>query len=108
MARVVVLNPHPFYQPYADERAAAARLGASFHADGPPDDALLAETTVLLSHSMPIDRAFLERVPMCRLIVTYSTGVDHIDIEAASARGIVVRGDAPATAPRTWPSTRWR
>jgi D-3-phosphoglycerate dehydrogenase len=94
VARVVVLNPHPFYQPYVGERQAATRLGASFHADGPPDDALLAEATVLLSHGMPVDRALIERLPACRLIVTYSTGVDHIDLEAAAARGIVVRGIA--------------
>lgn len=97
MARVV-LNPHPFYQPYADERAAAARLGASFHADGPPDNALLAETTVVLSHSVPVDQALLERLPVCRLIVTYSTGVDHIDLDAAAARGIMVRGPVTSLA----------
>lgn len=94
MKRVVVFNPHPFYQPYADERAAAARLGATFHADGAPDEALLAEATVLLSHSAPIDVALLDRLPACRLVVTYSTGTDHIDVAAATARGIQARGIA--------------
>jgi D-3-phosphoglycerate dehydrogenase / 2-oxoglutarate reductase len=90
--RVVVLNPLPFYQPYRDERAMAERLGASFHADGPPGTDLLAEATVLLSHSAPIDASLLDALVACRLIVTYSTGVDHIDVEAAEARGITVRG----------------
>lgn len=92
--RVVVLNPLPFYQPYRDERAVAERLGASFHAEGPPGAELLAEATVLLSHSAPIDASFLDALPVCRLIVTYSTGIDHIDVEAAEARGITLRGVA--------------
>jgi D-3-phosphoglycerate dehydrogenase / 2-oxoglutarate reductase len=94
MPKVVVLNPHPFYQPYTLERAAAERLGASFHADGPPDDDLLASTTVLLTHQAPIDRAMLDRLPTCRLIVSYSTGVDHMDLQAAAERGVIARGIA--------------
>jgi D-3-phosphoglycerate dehydrogenase len=94
MARVVVLNPLDFYQPYAQERAAAERLGASFHADGPPDADLLASATIVLSHSVPMDAAFFDSVPAARLIITYSTGVDHIDVAAAQQRGIQVRGVA--------------
>ncbi|HET6319793.1 MAG TPA: NAD(P)-dependent oxidoreductase, partial [Chloroflexota bacterium] len=94
MPSVVVLNPLDFYQPYTVERAAAQRLGASFHADAPPDAGTLSEATVVLSHSVPMDAAFLDSVPNCRLIVTYSTGVDHIDVEAAEARDIRVRGVA--------------
>jgi len=92
--RVVVLNPHPFYQPYAQERHVTERLGATFHADGSPTDGLLAEATVLLSHSVPIDRSFLSKLGTCRLIVSYSTGIDHIDVAAADECGIVVRGIA--------------
>src|SRR5438309_2316809 len=68
MARVVVLNPLPFYQPYSQERTAVETLGATFHADAPPDGDLLAEATILLSHSVPMDAAFFERVPKCQLI----------------------------------------
>jgi D-3-phosphoglycerate dehydrogenase len=93
-AHVVVLNPLEFFQPYADERAVAHRLGATFHADGPPDDALLALATIVLNHGAPMDAAFFDRLPRCRLVVTYSTGVDHIDVEAAQLRGIQVRGVA--------------
>jgi len=93
-SRVVVLNPHYFYQPYAAERRAAEALGATFHADGPPDDDLLAEATVLLTHQAPIDRAFLQKLPACKLIVSYSTGVDHMDLAAAAERGILARGVA--------------
>ncbi len=94
MPRVVVLNPLEFYQPYRQERAVVESLGGTFHADGAPDAELLADASILLSHSVPMDAAFFERVPKCRLIVTYSTGVDHIDVEAANARGIRVRGVA--------------
>src|SRR5262249_46157095 len=41
-----------------------------------------------------MDAAFFDRVPNCRLIVTYSTGVDHIDVDAAEHRGVRVRGVA--------------
>lgn len=92
--RVVVQNPHHFYQPYAQEREATERFGGTFHADAVPSDELLAEATVLLSHSAPIDRSFLQKLPACRLIVSYSTGVDHIDVAAAEQCGIVVRGIA--------------
>jgi D-3-phosphoglycerate dehydrogenase len=94
MRRVVVLKPHHFYQPYAEERAAAARFGASFHTDGPVDAALLREATVVLSHSDPIDATLLDQMPKCRLIVTYSTGIDHIDVHAATQRGIQARSIA--------------
>jgi D-3-phosphoglycerate dehydrogenase len=93
-ARVVVLNPHHFYQPYTAERTAAEALGATFHADGPPNDDLLAEAKVLLTHQAPIDRAFLKKLPTCKLIVSYSTGVDHMDLDAAAERGILARGVA--------------
>ncbi len=94
MTHVVVLNPLALYQPYSDERAVAERLGATFHADAPADADLLARATIVLSHSVPMDAAFFDRVPSCRLVVTYSTGVDHIDVEAAEGRGIRVRGVA--------------
>lgn len=92
--RVVMLNPHHFYQPYTEERQAAERLGATFHADGPPDEALLAQATILLTHQAPIDRAMLEQLPSCRLIVSYSTGTDHMDLAAAAERGIKAVGVA--------------
>jgi D-3-phosphoglycerate dehydrogenase len=92
--RVVVLNPHHFFQPYERERKASEALGATFHADGPPNDALLAETTVLLTHQAPIDRAMLDRLPACKLIVSYSTGTDHMDLVAAAERGIKATGVA--------------
>jgi D-3-phosphoglycerate dehydrogenase len=55
---------------------------------------LLAEATVLLTHQAPIDRAFLDQLPVCKLIVSYSTGVDHMDLQAAAERGILARGVA--------------
>lgn len=37
-----------------------------------------------------VDRAVLERLPALRLVVTRSTGYDHIDVEACAERGVVV------------------
>ncbi|MER3462919.1 MAG: hydroxyacid dehydrogenase, partial [Armatimonadota bacterium] len=37
-----------------------------------------------------IDRKELERMPKLRLLVTRSTGTDHVDLQAAAERGIEV------------------
>ena len=37
-----------------------------------------------------VDAAALERLPAARLVATRSTGFDHIDLEAAAARGVSV------------------
>ena len=37
---------------------------------------------------------FSNKIPNCRLIVSYSTGTDHMDLEAAQARGIRAVGVA--------------
>lgn len=58
-----------------------------------------------------LDRPFLERAPRLAVIVTPTTGLDHIDLQAAQERGITVlslRGETSflktitATAEHTW------
>ena len=39
----------------------------------------------------PIDAAFMDQAPRLRLIVQFGAGLEGVDLEAAAARGIVVR-----------------
>jgi lactate dehydrogenase-like 2-hydroxyacid dehydrogenase len=63
--------------------------------DGPPPAEVLrervAECEGLLSLlTDPVDAALLKAAPKLRVISNYAVGVDNVDVEAASARGIPV------------------
>lgn len=45
-----------------------------------------------------VDAAMLERLPNLEIISCYSAGLDPIDVEAAEARGVIVRNNSPALA----------
>ncbi len=54
-------------------------------------DELWAGADALISYiDIPVDRALLDRLRQCRLIVRAGVGFDHVDIEAAAARGLPV------------------
>jgi lactate dehydrogenase-like 2-hydroxyacid dehydrogenase len=62
---------------------------------GPERDAWLresgAEVRVLVSTgSTPVDAALLDRLPALEAVVNFGVGYDHLDVEAAHARGIAV------------------
>jgi len=48
----------------------------------------------------PVDGALIEACPQLRVISSFSVGVDHIDLDAASRRGIVV-GNTPGVLTET-------
>ncbi len=48
-----------------------------------------AEVVSVFIHT-PVDRAFLEARPALRLVVTRSTGAEHIDLDACRERGVAV------------------
>ncbi|MFQ5761903.1 MAG: 2-hydroxyacid dehydrogenase, partial [Candidatus Bathyarchaeia archaeon] len=48
------------------------------------------EAEVVISEYRPVDAKFLNRATRLRGIVAYGVGYNHIDIEAAAARGVVV------------------
>ena len=72
----------------------------------------LSEIDVLIVRlSNQIDRAILDSAPRLKVIVTATTGLDHIDTACAAERGVVVlslKGETdflrsiPATAEHTW------
>jgi D-3-phosphoglycerate dehydrogenase / 2-oxoglutarate reductase len=53
------------------------------------DDQLRKAEAVLVNVT-PVDGALLDRCPRCRVVVTYGVGYDHIDLDEARRRRVVV------------------
>lgn len=89
MPTVLIADPYDVLQPYDDERRVAAAAGADLVISGesPPriDDA-----EVILSSALPVTAEMMPALTRCQMLVRYGIGVDTIDIEAATAHGIVV------------------
>lgn len=49
-----------------------------------------ADAEVIITNKVPVGAEALEQLPRLRLIAVAATGVDHIDLEAARARGVAV------------------
>lgn len=82
-------------EPWEEERVRAALAGLRLHfspaaiaADAPDLPADAAVLSVFIRSR--VDGPLLDRLPALRLVVTRSTGFDHIDLAACDARGIVV------------------
>ena len=48
------------------------------------------DADVLINQYVPITAEVLDAMPRCRLVVRYGVGVDNVDVEAATARGVWV------------------
>jgi D-3-phosphoglycerate dehydrogenase len=48
------------------------------------------DAEVLLNQYVPITAEVLDALPRCRLVVRYGVGVDNVDVEAATERGVWV------------------
>ncbi len=55
-----------------------------------PAAALAEADGVVTWHEMPIDAAFIAKIPKCRIIVRAGVGFDQIDLESAGRAGIPV------------------
>ena len=49
-----------------------------------------ADADVLINQYVPVTAEVLDALPRCRLVVRYGVGVDNVDAEAATARGVWV------------------
>ncbi len=82
-------------RPWEEEyfKAALSNLSLRFY-PGPLDEGSAAQAAdvpiVSVFIRSKVSRAVLDRLPRLRFIATRSTGVDHIDVEAAKERGVVV------------------
>ena len=96
-----VISPYETKADLAQEAAALDSLVeiAPFASD--------AEVVVLTSN-LHADAGFLDRVPSCRLLITTTSGYDHIDLAELRLRGItgarlpLVRRDAVVEASLSW------
>jgi phosphoglycerate dehydrogenase-like enzyme len=55
-----------------------------------PDASLADADGLVVWHEVPIDAAFIARLPRCRIIVRAGVGFDHLDLAAAGSAGIPV------------------
>jgi phosphoglycerate dehydrogenase-like enzyme len=55
-----------------------------------PDGRWRAADALIVYHEVPIDRAVVDRLERCRIVVRAGVGYDQIDIAACGARGIPV------------------
>ncbi|HQZ32910.1 MAG TPA: NAD(P)-dependent oxidoreductase [Ilumatobacteraceae bacterium] len=78
---------------YELERAAIEQCGASFviPRDAAHNEELITTADIILRGGRRIDAEIIARAEKCVGIVTYSVGLDGIDLDAASAAGIGVR-----------------
>jgi phosphoglycerate dehydrogenase-like enzyme len=73
------------------ERSTAEARGWSvIRWDG--SEAQLRNASVVLHVRTRIDRSFLERLPKCRVVARFGTGLDTVDLEAAAERDLTVVG----------------
>lgn len=96
MARFRLLTPDAQYPDDAiiERRTAGADVDWDiFRERDParvPAEALAAADALVVWHEMKVDAGFLDRLQRCRIIVRAGVGFDHIDLDAAAARGLPV------------------
>jgi len=67
-----------------------------------PWDTTTGQIDVIYTYGHPIvDAAMLDRFPGLRLVSNFGVGVDHIDVKAATQRGIPV-GNTPGVLAGAW------
>ena len=89
-----VLIVYAGHKQIADERAVLEAYGAEVIAAETPDSAEAlanyAECDALMVTIHPVTAEMMDRMPKCRIICRIGTGLDAIDIPAATKRGIWV------------------
>jgi len=71
-------------------RAAGATVVATEATDTPEADAAYPDVDALMVSIQPISAELMDRMPRCKIICRIGTGLDAIDIPAATERGIWV------------------
>ncbi|MDR7469030.1 MAG: C-terminal binding protein [Armatimonadota bacterium] len=94
MGRWMVLVTDYVFPSLEVERAVLRAVGAELVAMQAGSEAELAEAVGnadgLLVCYAPVTRRVIERAQRCRVIARYGIGVDNVDVDAATERGIVV------------------
>jgi D-3-phosphoglycerate dehydrogenase len=89
MTTIFIADPEGPPDLFAEEHVVAAAFGANLVMGGevPPR---IHDAEILLISALTVPAEIMPTLARCRLIVRYGIGVDTIDIEAATAHGIVV------------------
>jgi phosphoglycerate dehydrogenase-like enzyme len=77
---------------FALEAARVEALGIRYRVEpqGAPATAIADADVVVVTTLTRVGAADLDQAPGCRLVVTTTSGYDHIDLDAARARGVAV------------------
>ena len=93
LGRVVIVNPPDGYQ-LDYEHEALTPLGVTIErVTAASDEELLdaaGDATVIVAMKRRVGAAAIERLNRCRHLPSGGIGVDHLDVEAATAKGILV------------------
>jgi phosphoglycerate dehydrogenase-like enzyme len=93
---MLILLPDAQYEDDAEVEREVLGLGAELavhrerRADRIPDARWRAADALIVYHEVPIDRAVVNRLERCRIVVRAGVGYDQIDLAACGARGIPV------------------
>ena len=95
MPRFKVVVTDPGYKSYASEKKVLAAADAELVGPVAWRDpcelvAFCQGAHGLLVRQAPIDRALIEGLPTLKVIARYGIGVDNVDLQAATERGVVV------------------
>jgi D-3-phosphoglycerate dehydrogenase / 2-oxoglutarate reductase len=94
MSAVKVAHVDPMGRRVDIESEVLASIGAELVAERCRTDdevvALAGDADVLLCVAYPITESILSRCPNLKVIVRYGVGVDNVDLEAATARNVMV------------------
>ena len=90
-----------------EEALALRRLGVELGFSVEPVPDVSTVVVLVVTSGVRVDEALLERAPELRLVVTTTSGTDHIDVSAARKRGSWLLGarslDAMRLSTPPWP-----
>ena len=96
MTRFQLLTPDAQYPDDATIERETAGIGVDWcihrarRPEAIPDADWSKADALVVWHEMPIDAQVIDKLERCRVIVRAGVGFDHIDLEAAAAKGIPV------------------
>ena len=98
VGRIVFADAFNFAEESYRELAAVAEIVRCDLDDRPGLMAAVGDAEIVVAEYARVDEALMAAAPRLRGVVVYGVGTDHIDLEAAAARGLTVRNTGGANA----------